>query len=397
MLATDTTLYETKPSLSVDLPVLNSVSHNLDVEAAAQQLYRDLVVQPLSLVLFFCSSQYDLEALSKALQNRFGEIPLVGCTTAGELSCDGYTQGSITAIGFSAKHFTIEAALFDKLADFSFHDAQDLVHSMLDGCRQRQVAPIMGHSFALTLLDGLSVREEQLLNVLNAQLGSIPLLGGSAGDNLHFRDTHVYFEGRFHSDAAILMLVNTRCSFEVFSIDHLADTDQKLVVTDADSRQRRVIELNAAPAALEYARSLDLSIDQLDSRVFAMNPLSVRIGDRYYSRAIQKVNDDMSLTFYCAVETGIVLTRSRCGDLAQGLETLFDDIKRKIGPPQLVVGYDCIFRRLESEQRGIDATISKVLCNNRVIGFNTYGEQFNGIHLNQTFTGVAIGGPDRDG
>jgi len=32
-----------------------------------------------------------------------------------------------------------------------------------------------------------------------------------------------------------------------------------------------------------------------------------------------------------------------------------------------------------------------------VIGFNTYGEQFNGMHLNQTFTGVAIGGFRHEG
>jgi len=28
-----------------------------------------------------------------------------------------------------------------------------------------------------------------------------------------------------------------------------------------------------------------------------------------------------------------------------------------------------------------------------VIGFSTYGEQINGLHLNHTFTGVAIGYP----
>lgn len=27
-----------------------------------------------------------------------------------------------------------------------------------------------------------------------------------------------------------------------------------------------------------------------------------------------------------------------------------------------------------------------------MIGFGTYGEQFAGMHFNQTFTGVAIGG-----
>ena len=28
---------------------------------------------------------------------------------------------------------------------------------------------------------------------------------------------------------------------------------------------------------------------------------------------------------------------------------------------------------------------------NQVFGFSTYGEQFDGLHMNQTFTGVAIG------
>ncbi len=29
---------------------------------------------------------------------------------------------------------------------------------------------------------------------------------------------------------------------------------------------------------------------------------------------------------------------------------------------------------------------------NQVSGCSTYGEQFDGLHVNQTFTGVAIGG-----
>ena len=41
-----------------------------------------------------------------------------------------------------------------------------------------------------------------------------------------------------------------------------------------------------------------------------------------------------------------------------------------------------------------DAEVSDFLRHHRVIGFNTYGEQFNGMHINQTFTGVVIGQPD---
>jgi len=38
--------------------------------------------------------------------------------------------------------------------------------------------------------------------------------------------------------------------------------------------------------------------------------------------------------------------------------------------------------------------LSDILANNRVVGFSTYGEQFNSIHVNQTLTGVAIYPPE---
>jgi hypothetical protein len=35
--------------------------------------------------------------------------------------------------------------------------------------------------------------------------------------------------------------------------------------------------------------------------------------------------------------------------------------------------------------------LGKLFADNNVVGFSTYGEQFVGVHVNQTFTGVAIG------
>lgn len=373
-------------------PVQTAFTTSRDPEVAADELYEALCAAPLCQVVFFCSNDYDFTSLSNALRSRFHDIELVGCTTAGEITPLGYLNGTITAIGFPRSSFSVQSALVTNLANFSFSDAQMLVHTMLDGCRSRQVAPIKGNTFALTLLDGLSVQEERFLRLLNAHLGSIPLLGGSAADNMCHNRTHVYHNGRFHTDAAILLLVNTAFDFEAFSIHHLVPTSDKLVVTEADSDERQVFEINAEPAAQEYARSLALDVTELNPEVFALNPLSVKIGNRYYPRAIQKVNPDLSLSFYCAVDTGIVLTRSRPEAILEGVEELFADISQRIGTPQLIIGYDCIFRRLELEHLGLVEEASKLLARHRVIGFNTYGEQFNGMHLNQTFTGVALGG-----
>ncbi|MDP2506166.1 MULTISPECIES: nitric oxide-sensing protein NosP [unclassified Oceanobacter] len=374
--------------------IKTACSASQDPEVAAQELLQELAGIELSQVVFFCSNDFDFEALAKALGECFSGVNLVGCTTAGEISPLGYCSGSITAIGFPASSFAIQSALMSDLARFSFADAQGLIHQMLDHCREQQVAPIKGNTFALTLLDGLSVEEERLLRLLNAHLGSIPLLGGSAADDMCHNKTHVYYDGRFHTNAAILLLVNTAFDFEAFSIHHLLPTDDKLVVTNADPLERRVFEINAEPAALEYARVLNIPLETLNPQIFALNPLSVKIGERYYPRAIQKVNPDNSLSFYCAVDTGIVLTCSRSDDMLAQLDGLFDDISQRIGTPQLILGYDCIFRRLELQHLGLLETASTMFAHHKVIGFNTYGEQFNGMHLNQTFTGVALGGND---
>ena len=60
--------------------------------------------------------------------------------------------------------------------------------------------------------------------------------------------------------------------------------------------------------------------------------------------------------------------------------------------PQLVLGCDCVLRSLEMDQKGLREEIGRIFQENNVVGFATYGEQFNAMHVNQTFTGVAIGG-----
>lgn len=363
------------------------------VETVAQDLARQLIHPHLGFVLFFCSAEYDLPALGDALQQYFGGVRLVGCTSAGEITAQGYSRSCVSAIGFDHRSFSIACELIDEMERFSLIDAQQLVERLGSACRSNSLAPIKGHSFALTLLDGLSSREEQVLAALSAAFGSIPHFGGSAGDDNHLSDTHVYYDGRFHSGAAIVVLVNSWLDFEVFTTHHILPNGEKLVVTRADSNGRRVFELNAEPAAEEYARLIGVPVAELDHRLFAAHPLAVRINEQYYVRSIQKVNDDLSLTFYCAVENGIVLTAMKPGPLMPNLEALFRRLEQRLGPPLLTIGCDCFLRRLEIEANGVSEQVSAFLRRQQVIGFNTYGEQFNGMHINQTFTGVAIGRP----
>ncbi len=373
--------------------VRTASSEARDAETVAQDLARQLIWPQLGFVLFFCSAEYDLKALGLALEQYFGGLPVVGCTTAGEITPQGYGHRCITAIGFSHLHFSVACGLIEEMERFSLIEAQQLLERLVNDCRANPLAPIPDHSFALTLFDGLSSREEMVLAALSAAFGRIPHFGGSAGNDHRLAHTYVYYRGRFHSGSAVVVLVNTWLDFEVFSTHHMQPTGEKLVVTLADSASRTVHELNAEPAAQAYARLIGVPVRALESACFASHPLAVRIRDRYYIRAIQRVNDDLSLSFYCAVENGIVLTAMQPGPLLPNLETLFEGLGQRLGPPLLTIGCDCFLRRLGGEQEGVAETISAFLRQHRVMGFNTYGEQCNGLHLNQTFTGVAIGQP----
>ena len=127
-------------------------------------------------------------------------------------------------------------------------------------------------------------------------------------------------------------------------------TDERLVVTEADPAQRVVREINGLPAAEEYARILGIDAGELDPVHFAASPVVVLIDGANYVRSIQKVNPDGSLKFYCAIERGVVLRVARGVDLVANLETALSQVRARIGPPQLVLTFDCILRKLEIDR-----------------------------------------------
>jgi len=374
-----------------------AVSRHSCAKAASKELQQLLIADDIACVLFFCSAQYDLAVLGPALALDFGDIPIFGCTSAGEITPQGYEQHSIIAISFSARDFNISAQLVTSLTDFDVVDAQTTLRVLNENTRCQRDEARDNSRFVLTLLDGLSVAEERFLNTLNLAAGDVELFGGSAGDDINLAKTHVYYDGTFHQQSAIVLMFNTCCKFEVFTTNHIHQPKEKLVVTQADSSTRTIYEINAEPAALEYARLLNLRVEQLTPEVFSLNPLAVKIGGDYYFRSIQKVNDiDNSLTFYCAVDTGIVLTAVDLGNIFSNLTNTLNELESRYGPPDIILACDCFLRRLEIEHKGLVSQANSVFKTHKIIGFNTYGEQINGVHLNQTFTGVYLAGGDHD-
>lgn len=375
-------------------PLPRAVSDAADPHTAAQEL-RSALGADLELAVVFCSPRYPRDALAAALAESFGDTPVIGCTTAGEITPAGYTDGSLTGIGFPSADFSIATQRIDGLSAFEVSDSPRIMRALMD----KRDQALAGRSqplddkgcFAMLLVDGMSMREELVVSALHSMLVDVPLFGGSAGDDLHFERTFVLHEGRFHENAGVIALFTSARRFKVFRTEHFVATDRKMVVTGADPLRRIVTEINAEPAGREYARLVGLDGERLTPMIFASHPVVVRVGGQYHVRSIQKVNEDESLTFFCAIDEGIVLTVAEGIDPVESFRSLMGQLKEEVGPPDLVLGCECILRRLEMEQRQLRRGMSEQFIDNRVVGFSAYGEQYNGMHTNHTFTGVAIG------
>lgn len=366
-------------------------SRQPDPLTAVQEL-AEAIHQPESgLVIVFASSRFDLDRLGTALKNRFAPAKVIGCSTAGEICPAGYLEGSLSGVSIHRDDVTFEAALVEPLSRFEFAAGQKFAQKLTAALGQRVPGLAPENVFAFMLIDGLCAREEVVTRAFYDGLGGIALVGGSAGDDLAFAETRVLCDGRFVSDAAMLLVATTPFLFEVFKTQHFVSGNERMVVTAAIPEQRIVTEINGCPAAEEYARAVGLDPDRLDSMVFSAYPVVVRIGNADFVRSIQKMNPDGSLTFFCAIDNGIVFKVAQGVDMIDNLAAALDAVRQHIGPPALILGCDCILRQLESKQRGIRERIGRLLAGCNVLGFSTYGEQYGGMHINQTFTGLAIG------
>jgi len=372
--------------------IVSGVSRKQNAAEAAEDLAAQLKDVDAAVVLVFASPHFDKEKLASGLTGGFGATPVIGCTTAGEITPLGYETGTLTGVAFPRRHFRFSSRLITDLSNFSIDDGVRFCREFISDFGETPG----WRSLAILLTDGMCRQEEALLSALEPGLAPIPILGGSAGDGLNFQETFVLHEGKFHSDAALLTLLDTNFRFTELRFDHFLPTEQRMVVTEADPGRRLVREINAEPAAVEYARAVGCSVDELSPFVFATRPTLVRVGGKYHVRAIQKVEEDDGLSFLCAIDEGLVMTVGQAQDIVAHLDREFTKLKAQNGPPTMVLGFDCMLRRLESELLKKYNAVSELLRQNRVVGFSTYGEQFHGMHVNQTFVGVAFFDPEKE-
>ncbi len=365
-------------------------SEECRIDAFAAVVKEAAEAEDFSVLIIYFTPKIDAAALANAMRMAVPIDVQIGCSTAGEIGPSGITEDGAVATLLPARQFRAVSDVVTDISHGGLDRGSDCATSLTEQLCHLVGDDRSGKPFALSLIDGLSKREEVIISAFDAGLGDIPHVGGSAGDGLDFRETWILHDGKAYRDTALLCLLYTDLPFEIFKSDNFEPTDVRFVVTGCNAEERIVSELNGLPAVEEYAEVIGLDPQSLTPMSFAAYPMVVRIGGEHYCRSIRRLEGG-GLSFFCAIDEGVVLTLAKGGDMTESATRVLNELEEKLGDIDVVFGFDCILRRVEAESRQVLHRLSKLYRKYNIVGFNTYGEHFKAMHINQTLTGIAFG------
>lgn len=352
------------------------------------------------LLVVFASSRYELAPLLAAINQRSGGVPLIGCSTAGEIASSGPGDAGvvITAIGgdgFGA-HVAAAEGASTRLREAGAEAARCI--DGLDGHRHRTL---------MILSDGLAGDQQEVVRGAYSVVGAgTPLVGGCAGDDMRMERTYQLFGDQVLSDAVVAAAISSEAPLGIGVRHGWRRIGDPMLITL--SSNNRVCEIDGEPA-------LDVYLDRLDvpeparsdpvefTRFAATHPLGLasRRGEHHVRYIGEGDFETRALVCIAEVPQGALAWLME-GDAESVLEAT--DAARDAAVEGLegrrplgMIAFDCIARRGVLGDEGIGREIDRITADGDdtpVAGFYTYGEiarthGVSGFH-NQTLVLLAV-------
>jgi hypothetical protein len=351
------------------------------------------------LLVVFCSDSYDLEALLGGVHERTGgAVPLIGCSTAGEISTAGPGSASVVVTAFGGD--------FDVSTGIGLGASGDLRAAGASAASCVSEIGDRPHKVVMILTDGLAGDQQEIVRGAYAEVGAaVPLVGGCAGDDLNMEATHQLYADHVLQDAVVGAAIASDGPIGIGVRHGWRKVGEPMLVTASDSNV--VHRLDGRPALDVYLERLDAPPEAtVDSAALTRFALTHPLGlDRRSGEEVRFVSgadlEQRTLTCIADVPQG-ALTWIMAGDEGSVLDATdgaCDEALAALEPdrPLGMLAFDCIARRGVLGDQGIHREVKRVAEHAgpaQVAGFYTYGEiarvrGATGFH-NQTLVVLAV-------
>lgn len=337
------------------------------------------------ILVFFASSNFDQDRLSNLLQEAFVDCIVVGCSTAGEIVSGELLKNSVVAMAINsnivsdAKVEVIEHMKDDLSLEAAFTSFEKYFN---ESSYTMDATKYVG----IVLIDGVSRKEEKIMDLIGNRT-NVFFVGGSAGDDLKYFETHVCANGKAYADSAVLIMlkINDNAEFSIIKTQSFKALDHIFTANNVNEETREVIEFNNRPAILEYADAVGAASIEDATKYFKTNPVGLLVGDNgIFIRSPQQIKGT-SMLFYCNILKGMEVRLMQCTNIVEDTKKAVENKINEFGRIDGLINFHCVERTLELERNNLEKQYGEIFSDIPTIGFSTYGEEFIG-HINQTAT-----------
>jgi hypothetical protein len=332
------------------------------------------------LLVVLCSSSYNLPVLLGEIRARAGEVPLIGCTTAGEITGSGPADASVVVVAIGGDGFAVETARATEASR----------GARAAGAHVASCVPVredLPHSVLLLLTDGLVGDHQEIVRGAYGVLGArVPLVGGCAGDDLKMARTFQFHGDEVLTDAVVAAGIASDAPFGIGARHGWRRVGEEMLVTS--SAGNRVYTLDDRPALDVYLEHLGLG-EPADGGQEALARLALThpfgLGRQDGEELVRNIGGgdlgERSLSCIAEVPQGALVWIME-GDarsvLAATDAAAADSFAALEGRPPLgIIAFDCIARRQVLGAARIHTEIDRLAALAQgapIAGFYTYGE-----------------------
>lgn len=364
------------------LDIITAYSSKDTIDEACREIAKQFVLFDTKLVVFFASSKYAPEEISKKMQETFPSAVVFGCSTAGEIVTGTMLNESIVVMGFNNE--SLPDAKIEIIEDVRDPEGVKKAFDSFANHFGVAVADMASKEYVgIILVDGLSGAEESLMETIGDST-NVVFIGGSAGDDVKFKSTYLYANGKAYTNAALLALLRPGTDFTFIKTQSCRDLGKPLVVTKADEASRTVLEFNGKPAVIAYAEAVGCAVEEA-SKHFMIHPVGLVIDNEPFVRTATKITDNGAIAFYCSVKEGMDLSLLETTNIIEDTRNAIAQAQKESGRIIGIINFNCIMRKLELENKNLTDEYGALFSSVPTVGFSTYGEQYIG-HINQTAT-----------
>ena len=361
------------------MAVQSTYSTNQNVTEAVKEIKNQIKVTSPQFVVFFSSSNYDQAKIAKEMKEAFQEAQVIGCSTSGEIVSGKMLDNSVVAMAFDEETIAdVKVEVIENLKESP--DPQNAFNGFEKYFNEKPAEMDINKYFGLVLIDGLSMSEEKLMDKVGTKT-NVNFIGGSAGDDLKFKETNVYANGISYTNAAVLALVKPVKEFDILKTQSFEPLKKRFVATKVNEEQREILELDGKNALTVYAEAVDKSRDSV-SDAFMTFPVGVMVGDEPFVRSPQQ-SSQSGIKFYCNVAEGTELTLLKSLNIVGDTKSALEKKLKEFGKVSGIINFNCILRTLELKSEKQTEAYGNIFTDIPTIGFSTYGEEYIG-HINQT-------------